>query len=407
MGLGSRRHGLWSSLADNDDDSEEEELAPLSPSATAGLSQDVQLAQPTVAREADMGGGWQEVLPRHRPRRPALLPRPIPAWLFGRCCRCLAHGHRAAVCRDPIRCSRCLENGHRMHECHNSWRPLSSLACLAAPPGSGADHRHAPASCEGLRRSTLPAKVLRPGSWASVGCAPTGSVAPSNVVLQSALAAQSEQLQVCLARVESFLERAEVALCKLSLVSAMLNTIPAPCPVDKVGSVEDTSEELYGCFSPRVGNSSSSTLSVLPSILPTAESEANGTVVAPVMQTMPKLQVVCVSPALPVSVEHIDVDSSLTMSSPKRSEVDSRPIPSPSTHNADVLFAKELCNLLSSVEVAIPGCGRAIACLLTGSTIKGKNKKMSDCPPPSISKVKSLRSKAKKGGAIGKAPAAA
>uniref|UniRef100_A0A452XNI8 CCHC-type domain-containing protein n=1 Tax=Aegilops tauschii subsp. strangulata TaxID=200361 RepID=A0A452XNI8_AEGTS len=50
---------------------------------------------------------------------------------FGRCCRCLVPGHRAAVCRDPLRCSRCLENGHWARGCRNAWRPFSSLACLA------------------------------------------------------------------------------------------------------------------------------------------------------------------------------------------------------------------------------------------------------------------------------------
>ena len=45
------------------------------------------------------------------------------------------------------------------------------------------------------------------------------------------------------------------------------------------------------------------------------------------------------------------------------------------TPNPDALFAKELCDLLASVEVARPGLGRSIACLLTGTPIRGKQKK--------------------------------
>jgi hypothetical protein len=94
-------------------------------------------ASEILLAEGKAYGGWQEVLRRHsaRPPSPAALPPPsIPAWLFGRCCRCLAHGHRAALCRDPLQCSRCLENGHCACECRNPWRPLSSVACLVAPP---------------------------------------------------------------------------------------------------------------------------------------------------------------------------------------------------------------------------------------------------------------------------------
>jgi hypothetical protein len=107
-------HGSWASLADVEDDSDEEELAPLTPRATncSPLA-----AQPNLEREAEASRGWQEVLSRHGPRRsatpaPSSPTRPIPAWLSGRCCRCLTYGHRAAVCRDPFRCYRCLENGH-------------------------------------------------------------------------------------------------------------------------------------------------------------------------------------------------------------------------------------------------------------------------------------------------------
>ena len=60
---------------------------------------------------------------------------------------------------------------------------------------------------------------------------------------------------------------------------------------------------------------------------------------------------------------------------------------------------------LNSVEAAIPRCGRAIACLLTGST--DKNKKVGECPQSGIPKEKSLKIKGKKRGAIKKAFVAA
>jgi hypothetical protein len=63
----------------------------------------------------------------------------------------------------------------------------------------------------------------------------------------------------------------------------------------------------------------------------------------------------------------------------------------------------ELCDVLSKLEVAIPGCGRAIACLLTGTAIKGNGKNVDVCPR----KEKSLKGKHKKSGTIEKMPAGA
>jgi hypothetical protein len=52
-------------------------------------------------------------------------------------------------------------------------------------------------------------------------------------------------------------------------------------------------------------------------------------------------------------------------------------------------------------------CGRAISCLLTGSTIKSKSKKVGDCPRTGTRKEKLLKCDGKKGEAIGKALATA
>jgi hypothetical protein len=72
----------------------------------------------------------------HPPRRPALRSsrgafmvgqRPTPpAWILGRCFRCLykgRRGHRASECRDPIKCHRCFHSGHRSLHCHHPAEP--------------------------------------------------------------------------------------------------------------------------------------------------------------------------------------------------------------------------------------------------------------------------------------------
>jgi hypothetical protein len=132
-------------------------------------------------------------------------------------------------------------------------------------------------------RSSVPSKAPHSGSWASVVSAPAGSVAASGVVLQSTLVSQLED---CLERVGSFLERAEAALGRLSLMPAMLKTTSMSCPPGEVGasSMEGGRVELYGCFSPRVGDASS--LLFVPS---TVEGKAIIEVVDPVLQIMPEL----------------------------------------------------------------------------------------------------------------------
>jgi hypothetical protein len=87
--------------------------------------------------------------------------------------------------------------------------------------------------------------------------------------------------------------------------------------------------------------------------------------------------------------------------------VTSSPIPPLAIHNPDALLAKEVCDLLSSLNTAIPRLGRAIACLLTETPIKGKNKKVGDCPRTGMRKEKLLRCKDNKSGRIGKEHATA
>jgi hypothetical protein len=183
----------------------------------------------------------------------------------------------------------------------------------------------------------------------------------------------------------------------------MMKASPMSCPPGEVNDdTEDRGDVLYGCFSPRVEDSLSS-LSTLPSVSSIVEDEPIDAVVPPVLQIIPELQDLCVSPTLPLSVENTKMDSSTTLSSPERPVVTSSPIPPPSAHNPDALLAKELCDLLSGLDTAIPGLGRAVACLLMGTPIKDKIKKVGDCSWTGMRKEKSLMSKYKKSGARRKA----
>ncbi|KAE8799886.1 Heat shock 70 kDa protein 4L [Hordeum vulgare] len=172
------------------------------------------------------------------------------------------------------------------------------------------EHPQAPACCEGPVKSTLPFGTLCRGSWASVVSGITHSSASYDMDQCSTLADQSKLLQVLVALVGSFLERVEDALVKLSLGPTPLATIVTPCSpvVSCVGSMKDVRTELFDCFSPRVGVSSSS-LYALPLVLTTPVGEAIVMVGDPVLQVMPELQQLCARPASPLSVEHMEVVS--------------------------------------------------------------------------------------------------
>ena len=162
-------------------------------------------------------------------------------------------------------------------------------------------------------KSTLPSKSLHRGSWASVVSASANSTTQSEVVVQSALD-QTMLLQGCLARVESFLERAEAALSRLSLVPTTLlaTQTPQPLGVAVVDSTEDRGAEPYGCFSPRVRENSLS-MSAPSVVVPTAVGDSIAVLAAPVLRLMPELRDICSSPASPLSLERLEVDSSTTL----------------------------------------------------------------------------------------------
>jgi hypothetical protein len=165
------------------------------------------------------------------------------------------------------------------------------------------------------------------------------------VVWQSGMAAQAEHLQGCLARVGSFLEHAEAALSRISLLPAMLKTTPTSGPAEvSVGSPEDRGAELYGSFYPRVGDKSL-LLSSLPCDPSSSESEPIVAVVALVLQTMPELQELCATPDLALSLEHVKVNAPVISSLPKCPDVESTPISPRPPPNPDALFAGEICDL--------------------------------------------------------------
>ena len=67
--------------------------------------------------------------------------------------------------------------------------------------------------------------------------------------------------------------------------------------------------ELYGSFSPRVGDNSSSMPTSHP-MLSSTKGESIAVLVAPVLQVMPELRELCLS----LSVDHMKVDTSTTSS---------------------------------------------------------------------------------------------
>lgn len=95
-------------------------------------------------------------------------------------------------------------------------------------------------------------------------------------------------------------------------MSAMLQTALTlhPPGVAGVGSKEKRWRELYGCFSSRVGDNSSS-LSALSHVLPTFECDSIDVLKALVLQIMPELRELCLSHDSPLSLEHLEVDPSM------------------------------------------------------------------------------------------------
>ncbi|XBI96188.1 hypothetical protein VPH35_032508 [Triticum aestivum] len=451
----------WSSLAaeDEDEDEDDEELVPRTPTSAAKCS--VPPTRPCVVHETEACGGWRKVLPRRGPRHstlsaPVVAPRPLPAWLHGRCCRCLFHGHRAADCRDPFMCSRCLENGHRARGCRNAWRPLSLLASLAASPLTCpvAEHREAPAPCQAQIEAPILPKTFRRDSWASIVSAPVASVAMADVSLRSTMEGQAELLRSELLNMASFrleetvqplrdvidsmkgwmlqmgnfLERAEAVLSGLLQVSPVLQTAPMQHPliVPDVNLEDENGDGLHGRFSPRAG---------VGSPLSASEGSCIDVVVAPVLQIMPELLELCGESTPPLSVEQLKVDplESSVVALPPLPPLEPSQMLDSEKGDSDVamscssvsigqvvpvgdmvvapralarvpgaLIAKEICHFLATLDAANPGSGKTIGCLLKEKAIRDK-KSGGASSRPVVLKEKSNKCRTKKSGAIEKA----
>jgi hypothetical protein len=108
-------------------------------------------------------------------------------------------------------------------------------------------------------------------------------------------------------------------------------------------------------------------------------------------------------PTLSLSTKHKKVDSSMILSSPKRSDLEFAPIPPSPTHIFGALFVKKLCNLLSSLETAILRFWRG-DCLPPDKDMNHRKKKEGGwLPSDQHLEGEVARCKDKKSGAIGKA----
>ena len=388
----------------------------------------------------DALGGWQ-LVSRGRRSAPAAfrrlvvnVRRPPPTWLRDRCFRCLYRGHRAYSCRDPIRCTDCLRSGHIARFCRAEKHAHASPLQCPAP---------SPASIDDVSMTNM---QFQPISTEQVG------LAEETELLRI-------ELRDCLVRAGNVLGRAEAALAKLEVVPdvSSLPELQIGVALDLSPSLEilvgsaDGEAGMYGDLSPRA----TSCRLPLPAVPITSGSEVVVEVVAPVLQIMPELQKLCGEPtspismvlpkemgslggdlAMPTATSPLSLESSQPLAyvdhggfgvaialSPEvvgqvafvgaeddevgalapNSEV-SKPIRSPIFDRDamlaridEVVFLKKLGRLLASLEVASPGSGKAIACLLAEEASTDKIKKVK----------KALRSIGKKSGAIGKASAAA
>ncbi|XBI93025.1 hypothetical protein VPH35_029961 [Triticum aestivum] len=347
-----------------------------------------------------------------------------------RCSHCLGNGHRARECRNawcplslldnPTASSlSCLDTIHHLHPPSCQAQSNATLPSKAIQRDSWASvvssSAGSAASVEVALQSvfTAQAELLRSELQGMASLQMVKAIQPLSDVVDS--------MHGWLLRAGSLQERAEVALGRLSPATAEAPLPPMSPPLTKlvVDFEGDKDVDLYGCFSPcapgfspHVGSSST------PQVLSDFEGVAFVEVVSPVLQIMPELQMLSGELVSPLSMEQLKLDS------PQASEVDLVSSPPPMepcqasnslpldimesgvldvvvvplsvtigqvmpvsgmtteplvlapTPNSNALFAKELCDLVASVEVARPGLGRSIACLLTGMPIRDKQKKV-------------------------------
>lgn len=251
----------------------------------------------------------------------------------------------------------------------------------------------------------------------------------AHVQSQSVLAAEVEllrtELRGCLARVESYLMRAEAALCKPLVEHDVSSSSKL-----HVGSAVDGKANLYGCFSPRARLYLSQELVVSAA----SESEDIGEGMTPVMLILPELRELCREPApsQPMvqpemgSLGSSEVASTLPPLEPNQrgglsddvflspksiGQVipvgDKAALSSALSSVPGALFAKKFCEFLTNLEASSPGSGKTIGVLLKEKEIRDKGKKMGANHLSGILKEKSFKGKSKKSGVTRKAFVAA
>jgi hypothetical protein len=148
--------------------------------------------------------------------------------------------------------------------------------------------------------------------------------------------------------------------CGPELASAQA-LFPHDSAVQKSSVVEE--DNLYGSVSPR----GSPCLSPQPSVSPAFVSEDMAGILAPVLQITPELHELREedSVELPLELGSFEASAVAPMPSPpqKPASMFSEEV---LAHSSEALFGTELCGLLASLEVASPGYGKDIACVLAG-----------------------------------------
>jgi hypothetical protein len=134
----------------------------------------------------------------------------------------------------------------------------------------------------------------------------------------------------------------------------------------------------FGCFSPRARYQSSQ-----PAMPVASEHEEIDVILAPVMHIMPELQELLVEPSPPPTIGSLAVSSTpppVELSQPLDFVDGGEKVNEAATlaPNSNALFAKELCDLLASLEVVSPGSGKAIACLLAEKATEDKIKNVKE-----------------------------
>ena len=249
--------------------------------------------------------GWQVVCNKRRPS-PLLPPRSPPqrgedrAMAFrrklrGKCFRCFSPDHRVADCHGKVRCLGCRRSGHRERDCWQHQKPSQADLCPGSAAGSPAAGSRRPldrswASVAAPTSRVQP--ITNPGSASLVAALDAtslrdelrGLIEPQLREMTTSQSKMEESVQGLLTRLRSLLERAEEALERLSLPSAVVQVEPTP-PLCTGGNAECADGEIvpFGCYSPRGVSSSASPLALESTSTPSAASEH----VSPVVQGPP------------------------------------------------------------------------------------------------------------------------